>query len=151
MEAPDAVVLAWQAAAPEFRVFRKLVSDRDWVQLGTSTKPSYLDGTIEYGRTYQYYVQSIEKTEDTWAESETSAVVTSKPIDKFAPAVPVGPFGPIRPVGSPTHCPLSLMTGLPSIDTVVGWMSPRTSPASIRAIGHCPSYRFRPLTGEVTS
>jgi hypothetical protein len=89
-DAPDAVQLEWHAAAPEFRVFRKLVPDVNWTQLGTSTKPSYTDNTIEYGKTYQYQVQSVQKTEEGTAESELSDVHTFKPVDKFPPAVPVG-------------------------------------------------------------
>ena len=45
------------------------------IQIGTSTKPSYTDSTIEYGKTYQYYVQSVEKTNDTYAESEISEAI----------------------------------------------------------------------------
>ena len=65
---------------------------RSWTgcRLATSAKPSYTDGTIEYGKTYEYEVQSIEKTDDTYAESELSEVKTIKPVDKFAPAVPSG-------------------------------------------------------------
>jgi hypothetical protein len=89
-DAPDAVRIDWHAGAPEFRVFRKLVPEVNWTLLGTSQKPSYVDNTVEYGMTYQYEVQSIEKTEDTYAESEISDVKTIKPVDKFPPAVPAG-------------------------------------------------------------
>lgn len=89
-DAADAVHLEWHAAAPEFRVFRRPVPELDWTQLATSAKPSYTDSTIEYGKTYEYEVQSIEKTEDTYAESELSDVKTIKPVDKFPPAVPGG-------------------------------------------------------------
>jgi len=89
-DAPDTVHLEWHAAAPEFRVFRRRAEEPNWTQIGTSTRPSYTDGTIEYGRTYQYFVQSIEKTDDKYAESEPSETKTFKPTDKFAPAVPAG-------------------------------------------------------------
>ncbi|HEX4276211.1 MAG TPA: hypothetical protein VHZ74_12700 [Bryobacteraceae bacterium] len=89
-DAPDAVALAWKATAPEFRIFRKLQGAPELTQLGTSTMPSYLDKTIEYGKTYSYYVQSIQKTGDTYAESEVSSIDTFTPVDKFPPAVPVG-------------------------------------------------------------
>jgi hypothetical protein len=89
-DAPDAVQLEWHAAAPEFRVFRKLVPDVNWVQIDTSAKPSYTDNTIEYGKTYQYQVQSVQKTDEGTAESELSDVYTFKPVDTFPPAVPVG-------------------------------------------------------------
>lgn len=88
--APDAIELTWRANAPEFRIFRKLVADINWTLLGTSPKPSYTDNTIEYGKTYQYMVQSIQKTEQGYAESELSEVTTIQPVDKYPPAVPVG-------------------------------------------------------------
>jgi hypothetical protein len=87
-DAPDAIHLEWHGAAPEFRVFRKLVAVAAWEQLGTSPRTSYADSTIEYGKTYQYYVQADEKAGNTYAESEPSDVITSKPVDKFPPAVP---------------------------------------------------------------
>jgi len=89
-DAPDAAHLEWHAAAPEFRVFRKLEDEVNFAEIGTSTKPSYKDSMIEYGKTYQYLVQSIEKTGSTYAESEPSRSKTFKPTDKFAPAVPTG-------------------------------------------------------------
>jgi len=89
-DAPDAIQLEWHAAAPEFRVLRKLVPDVNWVQIGTSARPSYTDNMIEYDKTYQYMVQSIQKTQEGYAESELSDVKTFKPADKFPPAVPVG-------------------------------------------------------------
>ena len=89
-DAPDAIHLEWHAAAPEFRVFRRLADEVNWNQIGTSARPSYTDNTIEYGKTYQYMVQSIEKTGTTYAESEPSGAASFKPTDKFAPAVPAG-------------------------------------------------------------
>jgi hypothetical protein len=89
-DAPDAVRLDWHAAAPEFRVFRKASEDTAFRQIGMSDKPSYSDTTIEYGKTYEYLVQSVEKSGEKYAESEPSVGVTFKPADKFPPAVPVG-------------------------------------------------------------
>jgi hypothetical protein len=89
-DAPDAVQLEWHAGAPEFRIFRKSAEETTWTQLGTSTKPSYTDGTIEYGKTYDYMVQSIEKAGAAYAESELSDVRNFRPVDKFPPAVPAG-------------------------------------------------------------
>jgi hypothetical protein len=89
-DAPDAIQLEWHAAAPEFRVFRRLADEVNWMLAGTSGKPSYTDNTIEYGKTYLYRVQSIEKTGDQYAESEPSAATNFKPTDRFPPAVPAG-------------------------------------------------------------
>jgi hypothetical protein len=88
--APDAVHLEWHAGAPEFRVSRKLEDDANWTQIGTSTKPSYTDSTIEYSKTYRYQVISVEKTGSTYAQSELSDTVSIKPKDTFPPAVPTG-------------------------------------------------------------
>jgi hypothetical protein len=88
--AADAVQLDWHAAAPEFRVYRRVQGEPDWSQIGTTAKPSYSDATIEYGKTYEYFVQSIQKTGEKYAESEASASIDWKPIDQFPPAVPAG-------------------------------------------------------------
>ena len=88
--APDAVRLDWHAAAPEFRVYRKTPDDLDWKQIGTSNTQTYTDKTIEYGKTYQYFVQAAEKAGDKYAESEPSSTATIKPIDTFSPAAPSG-------------------------------------------------------------
>ena len=90
LDAPDAIHLEWRAMAPEFRIFRKLPADVNWMQIATSTSPSYTDGMIDYGKTYQYMVQSIRKLDNTYAESELSDAKTFMPTDKFAPAVPAG-------------------------------------------------------------
>jgi hypothetical protein len=88
--APDAIRLDWHAAAPEFRIFRKMPADPAFQQIGTSDKPSYVDSTIDYGKTYEYLVESIEKAGEHYAESEPSASVTFTPKDTFPPAVPGG-------------------------------------------------------------
>jgi hypothetical protein len=89
-DAPDAIHLEWRAMAPEFRIFRKLPADVNWMQIATSTSPSYTDGMIDYGKTYQYMVQAIRKLDNTYAESELSDAKTFVPTDKFPPAVPAG-------------------------------------------------------------
>ncbi len=89
-DAPDAVQLDWHAAAPEFRISRRVQGEPEWSQIGTTAKPTYSDTTIEYGKSYQYFVQSIEKTGEKYAESEESPIVDWKPVDRFPPAVPAG-------------------------------------------------------------
>ena len=89
-DAPDAIRLEWHAAAPSFRIFRKAPDDHAFRQIGTSDKPFYVDSTIDYGKAYDYLVQSVEKSGERYAESEPSVSVTLKPVDKFPPAVPTG-------------------------------------------------------------
>lgn len=91
MDARDALRLDWHAAAPEFRILRKLHDDPNWGLLGTVNTPSYNDSTIEYGKTYDYMVQSVQNVGGmTYAESELSDRLTFTPKDKFPPAVPTG-------------------------------------------------------------
>jgi len=84
------VILSWHSTAPEFRIFRRTVGAREWTRIGTSLKPEYADTTIEYGRSYEYYVQGQQKAGDGFAESEDSEARTIKPADHFAPAIPSG-------------------------------------------------------------
>ena len=82
--------LEWHAAAPQFRVFRRLKSDPNWLEIGTTDQTYFVDPNIEYGKDYQYFVQTIEKTGGLIAESDLSDTVDIKPIDTFPPAVPTG-------------------------------------------------------------
>ncbi len=88
VNAPDAVRLDWHAAAAQFRVYRRSGEGAEWKQLATADKPFYIDAAIDYGKTYEYEVQSIEKSGDKYAESEASKPSTFKPEDKYPPAVP---------------------------------------------------------------
>jgi hypothetical protein len=89
-DAPDAVRLEWHAAAPEFRIYRKGPGDVNFALTGTSAKPFFVDGSIEFGATYRYFVQSVQKTDEKYAESEPSAEISFQPTDRFPPAVPTG-------------------------------------------------------------
>lgn len=88
--APDAVRLEWHTGAAQFRIYRRNPDGGDWKQVGIADQPFYVDGTIEYGQTYEYTVQSIEKSGDKYAESEASKSFSFKPEDKYPPAVPTG-------------------------------------------------------------
>lgn len=89
-DGPDSVLLSWKGAAPEFRVYRKLVSEPSWLLAATVQSAAYTDAKIEYGKTYQYYVQAVQKAGEGYAESEISAPITVNPVDRFAPAAPTG-------------------------------------------------------------
>jgi hypothetical protein len=88
--APDAVHLQWTADAPAYRIFRKTPADTDWVQIGDSTRPSFDDKAVEYGKPLQYRVESVRKTGDIWQESNPSEAISWTPKDEFPPAVPTG-------------------------------------------------------------
>lgn len=91
-DAPGGVSLEWRVARPatEFRVFRRLQSDKEWTSVGTSDKTAYLDTGIEYGKVYEYYLQTAEKSGAKYAESEKSDIVSIQPADRFPPAPPTG-------------------------------------------------------------
>lgn len=87
-DANDAVTLTWQAAAASFRLYRKTVESAAWERLAEPAKISYSDGAVEYGKTYQYYVETVQKAGTSVAVSEQSDVLTFKPVDRFPPGVP---------------------------------------------------------------
>jgi hypothetical protein len=81
------VELTWRAPAPgEFHIFRKTEPQPRLVQLATTTESPYVDISAEYGKTYQYSVQSIRGK----VESDVAGPETITPIDTFAPEVPSG-------------------------------------------------------------
>lgn len=89
-DVPEGVRVTWKASARQFRVFRRLGGDPNWTESGTPDRPVYLDADITYGKSYEYYVQSIQKVGQSLAESENSQPVSLTPKDTFAPGVPTG-------------------------------------------------------------
>jgi hypothetical protein len=89
-DAPGAVHLQWSADAPAFRIFRKQPTETDWVRVGDSTQTSFDDKSFDYGKAWQYYVQSVRQVGENWLESDPSDAITFTPADRFAPAVPAG-------------------------------------------------------------
>jgi hypothetical protein len=84
---PEGVALTWNAPpGTQFRLFRQAGQEEKPSPLGTAAEPKYLDNSTEYGKTYQYYVQSIhEKT-----ESDVTGPVPVTPKDIFPPGIPAG-------------------------------------------------------------
>ncbi len=89
-DGPDSVLLDWHATAPEFRVFRREVGVVDWTFAGSSPRASYADPDVVYGKEYEYFVQSVEKAGERYAESEVSEFLKFKPTDRFPPVAPSG-------------------------------------------------------------
>jgi len=86
-DAPEGVRLTWSDPAEHsFRIFRKGPDDQAPVEIGKSDTPQYLDNTIAWGRSYQYWVQALREG----AESDASESPVDTPVDKFPPAVPAG-------------------------------------------------------------
>ena len=90
VDVANTVHLQWTANAPAFRIFRRQPADTDWVRVGETTQGAYDDVSFEYGKTWQYYVQSIRKVGEGVMESEPSETYTFTPVDHFPPAVPTG-------------------------------------------------------------
>jgi hypothetical protein len=95
---PQGVHLAWQGAGKTFAIFRRGADDKDFLPLGRSTQPEYIDATAEFGKPYTYVVQSLatvgEKVSDKAAEGEAQSDLSMEaaitPLDTFAAAAPVG-------------------------------------------------------------
>lgn len=83
------VHLTWQGAG-RFRIFRKDPKDEEYTRIGVSETPEYTDSTAEYGKTYEYSVQSAVKAGSSEAESDPTPGFTITPVDTFPPAVPAG-------------------------------------------------------------
>ena len=79
------VQLTWRSGDRQFVVYRKGPGDTDFIRLGTADARTYTDENAEYGKPYQYEVQTINPP----AESDRTEPIDITPTDTFAPAVPV--------------------------------------------------------------
>jgi len=87
---PQGARLSWQAAGVDFRIFRRSGTE-GFTTLADVPQSPWTDTSTEYGKTYTYQVQTIEKLGDNHeAESELSQQVSITPQDVFPPAVPAG-------------------------------------------------------------
>jgi fibronectin type 3 domain-containing protein len=80
---PTGVQLTWRGSGVRFRIFRRTQSEPEL--LTTTVQHEFIDTTSEYGKTYHYSVQALDKS-----ESEVSPEFAITPADRFAPAVPAG-------------------------------------------------------------
>lgn len=88
------VRLEWQATDQRpglnFRVFRRAASEEKALPLVITAGTVYTDTTTEYGKTYEYTVETFLKEDSSEVVSELSSPVTITPEDHFPPAVPTG-------------------------------------------------------------
>jgi hypothetical protein len=89
-DARNAVHLQWVADAPGFRIFRRPAGENDWVQIGESAQASFDDPSADYGKPWQYSVQSVRRAGEGIQESDRSEPFAFTPKDRFPPAVPTG-------------------------------------------------------------
>jgi hypothetical protein len=81
------VALTWDAPqALQFRIFRRSAQEATPALLAIAREPKYLDSTAEFGKTYEYYVQSMHDK----SESDVAGPETITPKDVFPPQVPTG-------------------------------------------------------------
>lgn len=78
--------ITWSGTSAHYRVFR-VAGDGKPEQIAETDKPEYVDGPVQYGMRYQYFVQAIAGE---LQQSEISGPVPITPEDKFPPAVPAG-------------------------------------------------------------
>jgi hypothetical protein len=87
---PQGVRLTWQARGTDFRVFRR-TGDGEYAPVANVQTPEWTDTATEFGKTYNYLVQSIVKVGDRKeAESDLSDEASITPRDIFPPAAPKG-------------------------------------------------------------
>ncbi len=101
--ARGAVELTWSSPASWFRILRLDPGQQQPVEVAKTTKPVWLDSTVEFGKTYTYTVQAIQQAGNAVAESEISPPVAITPKDIFSPAVPTG----IRAIRAPNSVELA--------------------------------------------
>lgn len=90
MATAEGVRLSWRASGTDFRIFRRVDSE-PFARVGDTSQPFWTDSATEFGKTYVYQVQTIDKLPgDHEAESDLSQAVSITPVDKFPPAVPAG-------------------------------------------------------------
>ena len=83
---PGGVRLEWKAPGEsKFRVYRRAEGEPGPSELAMPDQSEYVDASIEYGKTYDYFVQGVS------GDAESDAVGLAKPItpqDIFPPATP---------------------------------------------------------------
>jgi fibronectin type 3 domain-containing protein len=100
--APEGVRLQWKAPGEtKFRVYRRAEGEQSPSELAMSDREEYIDASIDWGKTYEYFVQGVK------GDAESDAVALTKPI------TPIDTFPPAPPAN------VSATTGVNSID--VSW------------------------------
>jgi fibronectin type 3 domain-containing protein len=82
------VRLSWpsEGEGVSYRVYRQGPGDKQPVEIGTSDKPEYVDGSAQYDTHYEYSVVAVHGS----AESLMSNPEPITPVDVFPPAIPAG-------------------------------------------------------------
>jgi hypothetical protein len=85
------VRLTWRGPEQHFRIMRRPERSSDFVEIGTSAAPEFLDATAAFGQQYGYMVQAFQELgEQREAQSDLTSEVDIAPKDVFPPAAPAG-------------------------------------------------------------
>ena len=83
----EGVRVAWTSpASGSFRILRRTGEEKNASPLATVDKPPFVDTVAEYGKSYDYYVQTFHNK----AESDPAGPASVTPKDVFPPSVPAG-------------------------------------------------------------
>ena len=82
--------VTWQGRGPLYRIFRRAEKEEKFTNVGQGEGVEFVDRTAEFGKTYEYQVQLVQKTGDREAESEMSDPIKFTPKDTFPPGAPIG-------------------------------------------------------------
>ena len=85
------VLLTWQGAPGEFRVFRRAGKETDFTRVADVTEDHWTDPDSQFGTFYSYVIQRVVKVANGHeAESDLTPALTINPQDTFPPAAPTG-------------------------------------------------------------
>lgn len=87
----EAIKISWKASSSTditgYKVFRSAEEKKGFASVGTVDKAilEYTDSTVEYGKTYYYYVRAYKDS----SQSSSSNTVSAASVNDLAPAAPV--------------------------------------------------------------
>ncbi|MCZ2149434.1 MAG: hypothetical protein LC126_16880 [Bryobacterales bacterium] len=85
----DGVRLSWQGEPQgRYRIYRQAEKEETFTRIGEARGLIYADKTADFGKSYRYRVQAVQKAGEREAESDLSATMEITPVDTFAPAAP---------------------------------------------------------------
>ena len=102
---PNGVALFWIASdrAEEYAIERAEGKEGEFASLGRLGAESFVDRTIEWGRTYRYRLRPYRLSQAGWITGPPSRARELTPRDTFSPEAPEG----LRAVRTPTSVELS--------------------------------------------
>jgi hypothetical protein len=87
----EGVRLSWKGEAQaSYRIYRQREDDQTFAQVGEAQGSSFIDKTAQFGKSYRYRVQAVQKVGDREAESDLSPITEIAPVDTFPPGAPAG-------------------------------------------------------------